>query len=312
MSKAEVYSKTIDRECLAGGQSPCMTLCFLPVRLLEICPCYAHISLSAPGKDDCQSRWGMPPPCPRREAGSPCFGECICRLFSILCLLSILWGPFYTSLPRFSQMAALPSGDGCSATQMLFIYLFCHFKSNNTEKGIEWDKCLLHPRKKKGTCQFPTCVFLRLRRLSQSVAPLLKASSHSFAARRLLFSEKLGFRNFISKEMSELYGSAGAIYMLHLGNFPLLMVRLTTALWQPVAEIHEGLWRSSVRYDSAPGGSSMGLKYMYCVDVPKALHVTLNLCMKLKSVAISFLGTSFKGIVINPILTVLSEPRISY
>lgn len=209
--------------------------------------------------------------------------------------------------------------DGCSAIWRWLlcnpdvVYLFiCHFKSNNTEKGIEWDKCLLHPRKKKGTCQFPTCAFLRLRRLSQSVAPLLKASSHSFAARRLLFSEKLGFRNFISKEMSALYGSAGAIYILHLGNFPLLMVRLTTALWQPVAEIHEGLWRSSVRYDSAPGGSSMGLKYMYCVDVPKALHVTLNLCMKLKSVAISFLGTSFKGIVINPVLTVLSEPRISY
>lgn len=79
-----------------------------------------------------------------------------------------------------------------------------------------------------------------------------------------------------------------------------------------MAEIHEGLWRSSVRYDSAPGGSSIGLKYMYCVDVPKALRVTLNLCMKLKSVAISFLGTSFKGIVINPVLTVLSEPRISY
>lgn len=58
----------------------------------------------------------------------------------------------------------------------------------------------------------------------EKAALLLKASSHSFTTRRLLFSEKLGFRIVISKEVSALYGSAGAIYMLHLGNFPLLIV----------------------------------------------------------------------------------------
>lgn len=160
------------------------------------------------------------------------------------------------------------------------VYLFiCHFKSSNAEKGIEGDKCLLHPRRTKGTCQFPACAFSRLRRLSQSFAPLLKASSHSFTTRRLLFSEKLGFRVVISQEVSALCGSTGASCMLHLGNFPLLMVGLTAAPWQPVVKIHEGLWRSFVRFDSALGGSSMKLKYMYCVDMPKSLlNLYFNLC----------------------------------
>lgn len=203
---------------------------FLSVRLLETPPCCAYVSLSLQWRVALTPGEGWAPPHARGgEAGAPCSSECICWLFSTLYLLSILWGPFYTSLPRFSQMAALQ--PRCC----LFIR---HFKSSNAEKGIEWDKCLLHPRRTKGTCQFPACAFSRLRRLSQSCAPLLKASSHSFTTRRLLFSEKLGFRVVISKEVLALCGSTGAICMLHLGNFPLLMVGLTAAPWQPVVEIH--------------------------------------------------------------------------
>lgn len=241
-----MYSKVRDRECLAGGQNPCLMLWFLAVRLLETYPCCAVFLCQHQG----------------RVAASPAGGWLLAMptvgKLEPLPLLSASASYF-----PFSASSAFSGGPSTLHFQDFprwllcnpdVVYLFvCHFKSNNTEKGIEWDKCLLHRRKKKGTCHFPACAFLRLRRLWQSVAPLLKASSHFFTTRRLLFSEKLGFRDVISKEVSALYGSAQAIYMLHLGNLPLSMVRLATALWQPVVSV-DPLWGMTLLWVVLPWG----------------------------------------------------------
>lgn len=219
-----------ETECLAGRQTPC-TMCFYQSdswRLLHAVPTF--LCHSSEGWLSLQVRDGllpMPvvgklePPVPV-SASAGCFP------------LSTSWA--FSGGPSTLHFQDFPRWLLCNPD---VVYLFiCHFKSSNAEKGIEWHKCLLHPRRTKGTCQFPACAFSRLRRLSQSCAPLLKASSHSFTTRRLLFSEKLGFRVVISKEVLALCGSTGAICMLHLGNFPLLMVGLTAAPWQPVVEIH--------------------------------------------------------------------------
>jgi len=56
----------------------------------------------------------------------------------------------------------------------------------------------------------------------------------------------------------------------------------------------------------------MGLKYAYFVDMLRWLRVTLNVCRKPQSIAISFSGTYLKGTVSNPLLTALSDHSIFY
>lgn len=59
------------------------------------------------------------------------------------------------------------------------------------------------------------------------------------------------------------------------GTLPLLMVRSTAALWQKSLKVSgDPLWGGF-----APCDSSMGLKHMYCVDMPKSLlNSYFNLC----------------------------------
>lgn len=166
-------------------------------------------------------------------AAAPGSAEGICRLFSILCLLSVPWGPSCTSLPRFSQMAALQ--PRCC----LFIHL--SLSKQQYWRGNRMRQVSSPSKEKKGTCQFAACASLRLGRLSQSVAPLLKASSHPFTTRRLLFSEKLGFRDLKRGQ----HCMAQQEILLHLGNFPWLKVGLTAALWQQSKVSGDPLWDHS-------------------------------------------------------------------
>lgn len=179
MFKAELYSKIIGREWLVGDDVPALSCGFYqsnywrhihPVPAF-LCWQQGRVTVS-PARLRCGVNDGLlVDAC--GQAGALFFGACTCSYLLFKFPHSVSWAfsgglstLHFQDFPRW----LLSNPD--------VVYLFiCHFKSNNSEKRIEWDMFGSPSKEKEGDLsEFSACVFLRLRRLSQTVAPLLKES----------------------------------------------------------------------------------------------------------------------------------------